>query len=119
MITPKGLLAGLDETSYFYLEIRAKELTLEGLRKQRECLESDSCSEENLIRITEDTQAKITKLYQEAGSTPAQAAAYYTTHRTSLDMLYKEGTYAQRLQELQRAIEEEDARINTLRGGAQ
>lgn len=111
------LLAGLDNMTYMNLQIRTKELTLSALRKQRQCLESSECNTQKLIKILEENQEEIARVYKEEGTTPSESAKYYTEHKKELDRLYRESNYAARLQELQNAIEEEDEKINALRGG--
>ncbi len=105
----------MEPSEYFRLRIEAISLTLEGLRSQIACLKRNDCRTDELISMAERTQVKIYELYQNAGTTPARAALYYTRHRSELDPLFEDGEFADELKKLQREIEAADAELSSLK----
>ena len=107
-------LAAMDKETYLMLEVKSMELTLEGMIKQKNCLEGGGCGTSELIRISEDTQEKIHSLYLEADTTPSEAALFYTRHSKEIDPLYREGEIARKLESIKTRLSQEDEEIKTL-----
>jgi len=103
---------GLDTQSYFELEIKAMELTVQSYERQLECCQR-GCSDDELQRIRFENHQKTGELFTRYGTTGGKWLAYYTRHRAELDPLYKNSEWARQLDELRRRLEELDQQLQT------
>lgn len=76
---PNIAAAEMNPQAYYELEIQARELTLEGLKKRLACIRSN-CELPAQYAIDEEYQQKIMTLHEKAGTTPSRLAAWYTNH---------------------------------------
>ncbi|MDH3393797.1 MAG: hypothetical protein OEL66_07295 [Desulfobulbaceae bacterium] len=100
--------------TYYEIEIKARELTLEGMEKRLECMLA-GCSVSEQLAIDERYQEKIMAMHEEYSTTSSQLAAWYTHHALETENYFLTSPQLQmRLDELETSFETLSDKINIL-----
>ena len=70
-------LMALDISTYYDLDIKAMQMTLEGSKERLSCMKN-ACPQNELYAIDDRVQEKISLLYAKAGTTPSKHIGFYT-----------------------------------------
>ena len=107
-------LMGLDNETYYKLDIQAMQMTLDGAKERLHCLE-DQCPLNEQYAIDDRVQQKIVTLYTEAGTTPSKHSGYYTQHSQTLKSYYDNNSaLSETYLTLQDEIEAVNSQLKTL-----
>jgi len=107
-ISAVSLLA-LDIPTYYNLEIKSLELSLEGSKERLACLQAN-CSKEDQYVIDDKVQTKIQNLYMSQGTTPSKHIGFYIKHEKEVKAYYDNNTT---LQEKYQILINEVESVNT------
>jgi len=107
-------LVGLDIKTYYELDIKAMELTLEGSKERLKCLKAN-CPLTEQYAIDDKVQKSISELYMEAGTTPSKHIGYYMQHSVEAKAYYDNNeTLQERYKTLQEDIEDINSQLKTI-----
>ena len=81
-------LMGLDIPTYYELDIKAMEMTLEGSKERLTCLKNN-CSLNEQYAIDDRVQESINQLYMNYGTTPSKHIGFYTQNSTKARKFYE------------------------------
>lgn len=102
-------LLALDVETYYDLDIKAMEMTLEGSKERLACLQA-SCPLKEQYAIDDRVQEKIETLYGNAGTTPSKHIGFYTQNVQEAQTYYDNNPT---LQETYRTLTDEIEAINS------
>lgn len=77
--------AELNPTTYFEIEIKARQLAITGMQERLACMQDQNCPDSRAAEIDEIFQAVIINMYMKYNTTPSQVAAYYTHNSQAVD----------------------------------
>lgn len=101
-------LVAMDVASYYDVDIKSMQISVESSKKVLLLLRSGATLEEQYT-IIDETQEKLRKLFASVGSTPSKHAGYYMKHQKEVKDFYDNNST---LQELYLQLEEELESIN-------
>jgi hypothetical protein len=81
--------AELSPATYFEIEIKARELTITGMRERLTCMQDLSCPDSQAAEIDEASQTTISNMYQGYNTTPSRIATYYTQNSQAVDDYFR------------------------------
>jgi hypothetical protein len=113
-IASLSLLMGLDIPTYYQLDIKAMEMTLEGSKERLSCLRND-CSLSEQYAIDDRVQQSINDLYLSFETTPSKHIGYYTQNSVDARAYYDNNETLQEIyRTLQDKIEDVNSQIKTI-----
>jgi len=101
-------LVAMDVASYYDVDIKSMQISVESSKKVLLLLRNGATLEEQYT-IIDETQEKLRKLFASVGSTPSKHAGYYMKHQKEVKDFYENNST---LQELYLQLEEELESIN-------
>jgi len=101
-------LVAMDVASYYDVDIKSMQISVESSKKVLLLLRNGATLEEQYT-IIDETQEKLRKLFASVGSTPSKHAGYYMKHQKEVKDFYDNNST---LQELYLQLEEELESIN-------
>ena len=102
-------LMGLDIPTYYKLDIKAMEMTLEGSKERLFCLQN-RCPIEEQYAIDDRVQERIQTLYQSSDTTASKHIGFYTKNSVEAEKYYDNN---ESLQEMYSQLEEEIEEVNS------
>lgn len=81
--------AELNSATYFEIEIKARELTITGMRERLACMQDQNCPASQAAEIDEASQTAISNMYMEYNTSPSRVAAYYTHNSKVVDNYFR------------------------------
>lgn len=113
-IASLSLLVGLDIPTYYQLDIKAMEMTLEGSKERLSCLKND-CPLIKQYAIDDRVQQGINDLYLSFETTPSKHIGYYTQNSVDARAYYDNNETLQEIyRTLQDKIEDVNSQIKTI-----
>jgi hypothetical protein len=113
-IASLSLLVGLDIPTYYQLDIKAMEMTLEGSKERLSCLKND-CPLTEQYAIDDKVQQSVSDLYLNFGTTPSKHIGYYTQNSVDARAYYDNNETLQEIyRTLQDKIEDVNSQIKTI-----
>jgi len=113
-IMTSAAVAGPNSQSYYEIEIKARELTLESMEKRLACM-NDNCPLADQFAIDEEYIQKIDLMHEGYSTTPSQLAAWYTQHAKEAESYFLTSPRLQiRLDELNISFDTLSDSIKTL-----
>jgi hypothetical protein len=80
LLTTSGTaLAGMDPQTYFEIEIRARQLTLESMEQRLACMKN-GCPLPEQYAIDEECWQRILGMHSEYSITPSRLSGWYSNH---------------------------------------
>lgn len=112
-ISTVSLLA-LDIPTYYDLEIKSLEFSLEGSKERLACLHAN-CSTEEQYAIDDKVQLKIQNLYMSQGTTPSKHIGFYTKHEKEVKAYYDNNiTLQEKYQLLTNEVESINSQLKSI-----
>ena len=100
--------------TYFEIEIRARQLTLDGMEARLLCMQND-CPESELHTLDQDNFNKVLAMHEEYGTTPSRLSGWYSNHMQETEgYLLNNPQIMIRLDELETSFEALSDAIKTL-----
>ncbi len=115
-----GILLGnplfaMDVSTYYDVDIKAMQISVESSQKVFLLLRSGATLEEQYTVINE-TQEKLRKLFSSVGTTPSKHAGYYMKHQKEVKDFYEnDSTLQDQYAQLEEKLENINKKIQTIR----
>ena len=107
-------LMGLDIKTYYKLDIKAMEITLEGAKERLSCLKRD-CPLSEQYAIDDKVQQQIQKLNQSFNTTGSKLIGFYTQNSEEAKAYYdKNETLQEQYSQLTEEIEKVNSKLKIL-----
>jgi len=108
-------LFAMDVATYYDVDIKSMQISVESSKKVLLLLRSGATLEEQYTIINE-TQEKLRKLFSSVGSTPSKHAGYYMKHQKEVKDFYENNSTLQELYlQLEEKLENINKNIQTIR----
>jgi hypothetical protein len=110
-----GVLVAMDVPTYYDVDIRSMEISIEGSKEVLACLKS-GCPLQEQYALDDTIQQNLRDLFASVGSTPSKHAGFYMKHQKEVQEYYDNNTTLQETYaKLKKELEAVNSEIKTLR----
>jgi len=115
LLAASGSVAAMDVSTYFAVDLKSMEISIEGSKKVLACLQS-GCPLQEQYALDDEIQQNLRELFESVKSTPSQHALFYMKHQKEIQARYDANeTLRQRYDSLKKELESINSAIKSAR----
>jgi len=108
-------IVAMDVATYYDVDIKSIQISIEGSKKVLACLES-GCSLQEQYALDDTIQKNLRDLFASVDSTPSKHAGFYMRHQQEVQEYYENNiTLQEKYQELKKELETVNSKIKIQR----